>query len=68
MGLFQWLFSSTSISENSSVGMDDDSAINPANGLPMVGGTGGMDIEGNAYGFDSDDSMTSTDMFENDWM
>jgi len=25
-------------------------AINPANGMPMVGGTGGIDIEGNPYG------------------
>lgn len=75
MGLFKWLFSSTSISESDSVGMDDDADINPANGLPMIGGTGGMDIEGNAYGFDSDDSITGTDMFDStsnmfddDWM
>jgi hypothetical protein len=27
--------------------------INPANGLPMVGGCGGVDIEGNPYGTDS---------------
>ena len=30
----------------------DDNAINPANGLPMVGGTGGIDVEGNPYGTD----------------
>ncbi|MFA6189821.1 MAG: hypothetical protein WC680_11145 [Sulfuricurvum sp.] len=28
--------------------------INPANGLPMIGGIGGVDCEGNAYGFSSD--------------
>jgi len=30
----------------------DDNAINPANGLPMVGGDGGIDVEGNPYGTD----------------
>ena len=30
----------------------DDNAINPVNGLPMVGGTGGVDVEGNLYGTD----------------
>ena len=30
----------------------DDNAINPANGLPMVGGTGGVDVKGNPYGTD----------------
>ncbi len=37
-------------------------AINPANGLPMVGGMAGVDIEGNPYGTDlhNDDLMTSS--------
>lgn len=26
--------------------------INPANGLPMVGGCGGVDVQGNPYGTD----------------
>ncbi len=26
--------------------------VNPATGLPMIGGTGGVDVEGNPYGFD----------------
>ncbi|MGV8990730.1 MAG: hypothetical protein ACOH1Q_04925 [Thiobacillus sp.] len=26
--------------------------INPANGLSMIGGCGGVDVEGNPYGFD----------------
>lgn len=30
----------------------DDNAINPANGLPMVGGMGGVDVAGNPYGTD----------------
>lgn len=32
----------------------DDSAINPANGLPMIGGRGGIDVSGNPYGSDGD--------------
>lgn len=36
--------------------------INPANGLPMVGGCGGVDVEGNPYGFDlrHDDTWTTS--------
>jgi len=30
-------------------------AINPANGLPMVGGEGGIDVAGNPYGCDNSD-------------
>lgn len=32
--------------------LDTHCDINPANGLPMVGGCGGVDIKGNAYGTD----------------
>lgn len=32
--------------------------INPATGLPMINGTGGIDIEGNAYG-QSDHDLNS---------
>jgi hypothetical protein len=49
-------------------GLSDDHGcdINPATGLPMVGGCGGVDIEGNPYGTDShhDDSWTSA---STDW-
>ena len=41
---------------NSSTGTTSDvvkSAFNPANGLPMVGGDGCIDIAGNIYGSDS---------------
>jgi hypothetical protein len=47
----------------------DDFISNPANGYPMIGGMGGCDIEGNAFGFDSsydysassfDDSLSSS--------
>lgn len=34
---------------------DNDMAINPANGLPMVGGQGGVDVHGNAYGTSMND-------------
>lgn len=35
--------------------------INPANGLPMVGGCGGLDIEGNPYGIDFSHDDSSID-------
>lgn len=71
MSILNWftgLFSDTSAGlENvTGIGHDsissgfDDSAINPANGLPMVGGEGGVDVEGNVYGTDfSHDSFSS---------
>lgn len=31
----------------------DPMVFNPANGLPMIGGMGGMDIQGNPFGFDN---------------
>jgi len=38
-----------------------DDTINPANGLPMINGSEGLDIEGNPYGTDSshDDSFSA---------
>lgn len=33
----------------------DDDVVNPATGLPMTGGIGGLDAMGNAFGFDDDD-------------
>ena len=45
----------------------DDFAINPANGNPMVGGIGGLDIGGNPFGTDfSNDHMVSSD-FDDSW-
>lgn len=45
----------------------DDFAINPANGNPMVGGIGGLDIAGNPFGTDfSNDHMTSS-TFDDNW-
>lgn len=34
---------------------DDFATVNPATGLPMMGGIGGLDVAGNPYGFDNDD-------------
>ncbi|GAL20073.1 hypothetical protein JCM19235_4273 [Vibrio maritimus] len=46
---------------------DENTFINPATGLPMVGGIGGLDAMGNPYGYDSlsqgtypDDTSSST--------
>ena len=42
----------------------DEIAINPANGMPMVGGIGGVDIEGNPYGTDSGVFTDDHSMFD----
>lgn len=42
----------------------DDNAINPANGLPMIGGIVGVDVEGNPFGLDSSDSFDNTSLFD----
>ncbi|HCE2128430.1 hypothetical protein [Vibrio parahaemolyticus] len=71
MSILNWftgLFSDNSVGSENLTDIDhdsfssgfNDSAINPANGLPMVGGEGGVDVEGNAYGTDfSHDSFSS---------
>lgn len=42
--------------------LHDDNCINPANGLPMVGGCGGFDLEGNTFGMNHDSiGFTATD-------
>ena len=84
MKLFGWLgslFDDADSTTYSSLGvcpsmspMNDD-AINPANGLPMIGGIAGIDIDGNPYGMDwshdfSCDGLShfdSTSGFESDW-
>ena len=54
----------------SSTDFHEDMAVNPATGLPMVGGTGGVDVHGNPYGSDMNehhhsfnDSFSSIDSF-----
>lgn len=63
MSIFSWftdMFST--VSESSSV-TDGDFSVNPANGLPMIGGIGGVDVEGNPFGTDfSHDHMTSSSL------
>lgn len=43
----------------------NDNAVNPATGLPMIGGIGGVDVAGNPFGTDlhhhGADSMFSSD-------
>jgi len=57
--LFGWLSSDDASGELPSLNLshDDGFSINPANGLPMVGGSGGVDVEGNLFGMDSHSSM-----------
>lgn len=45
----------------------DSSSINPANGLPMIGGSCGVDIHGNPYGFSSHDSFSSSSILSDSW-
>lgn len=70
MGLFDWLSgifddandlsSPMTNSVFDPLGGNDEGAINPASGLPMIDGYGGIDVAGNPYGFDS--SHDSFDM------
>ena len=60
MSLFRWLGSffddadlaCASLGACESTYLMDEDASNPANGLPMIGGVSGVDIEGNMYGTD----------------
>lgn len=45
----------------SSISSDDDFVINPASGLPMIGGIGGIDAAGNVYGSYTSDDFNHTD-------
>lgn len=49
----------------------DGCAINPATGLPMVGGCGGVDVAGNPWGTDlhHDDAWSSPEIsgLDDDW-
>ena len=47
----------------------DLSTVNPATGLPMIGGMGGLDAAGNAFGFGDDDTLlndTVSDLHNDD--
>jgi nitrous oxidase accessory protein NosD len=45
----------------------DNFAVNPANGLPMIGGMGGVDISGNAFGTDSSNDHFTSSSFSDSW-
>ena len=49
-----WLFGDTGSSTTSTTTATEDETIhvNPATGLPMIGGIGGVDSMGNPYGMD----------------
>jgi hypothetical protein len=73
MNIFNWFADLFTDSTPSSVATPDVS-VNPASGLPMVGGIGGVDVDGNPYGTDisndhfvsssSDDSFSSGSSFD----
>ena len=67
MNMFRWLGSLFDDADSVCAALDicepmclmDDDVSNPANGLPMIGGFAGVDIEGNLYGTDlSHDAYT----------
>ena len=71
MGLFSWLgglFDEGSVGGGSVTGpVTEENVVNPANGFPMIGGMGGVDVEGNPYGTDftaNISSHTTLDMFD----
>ena len=59
MSLFNWLFNGTPSRDVGGLFSDSHSVINPASGLPMIDGYGGVDVQGNVYGFSSDDGFSS---------
>lgn len=59
MSLFSWLFDDTPSRGLGGLFSDDHSVTNPATGLPMIDGYGGVDVQGNVYGFSSDDGFSS---------
>lgn len=69
MGFFDRLFDVFTSSEtsSSSSSFDDGCSINPANGLPMIGGCGGLDIHGNAYGFSDNDPFSAGSSLNDSW-
>ena len=70
MRLFSWLFdwfSNDSDGFNPHSWMNDAlsnshdvSWVNPATGLPMIGGMGGVDVAGNPFGTDLHDSFNTS--------
>ncbi|MHB1184242.1 MAG: hypothetical protein ACYC4A_06025 [Desulfobulbia bacterium] len=46
----------------------DDFSINPANGNPMVGGIGGLDVAGNPFGTDSSHDHMTSSTFDDSWL
>lgn len=66
---FGWLFGSVS-GASSHESAADGCSVNPATGLPMIGGCGGVDVEGNPYGVDlhSHDPLWDTSSFDDGWL
>lgn len=66
--IFGWFnFGSPDDSGSDSIpGLQDETCtINPASGLPMAGGCGGVDVAGNPYGMNMQDSGSHTTSWDN---
>lgn len=67
MGIWRWIFGGPDSTSNMMLDVDMPSLIqpwvNPATGLPMVGGdTFGVDVGGSPYGSNLHDSGSCSDM------
>lgn len=70
MNILRWLLgiydsdSESYSSDSHWTNTTDDTQINPATGLPMIGG---VDVAGNPFGTDLSDYHTSSSGFNDDW-
>lgn len=67
MGFWNSICSWFGIDDNQSNDCATGCEINPATGLPMVGGCGGIDVAGNPYGTDLHHDAGQTGSTETDW-
>jgi hypothetical protein len=74
MSIWNWfsgMFSGDGTSSSTDLGSELSSShagcdINPATGLPMVGGCGGVDVHGNPYGADINEQDALSDVSSTD--
>lgn len=68
MGFLSWLsnlFDDFFDTDLNNVSNMDQHTLNPATGLPMMGGTGGVDVGGNPYGTDLHHNLFGSNGFDN---
>jgi hypothetical protein len=69
MSIFSWIGSLfDSNSPEIQMQPEQPDVINPANGLPMIGGMEGIDIEGNLFGTDALHEQHEFGQSHDDWL